>query len=144
MITPLLAAAHAQWMRQLASFAYFFYDPVCHQITHRSFSLQEFPFPVCVRCLSIYIAGFLLALSMFRRRVITSWSKSTYFFFFLPAVLDFILEKIHIYNNLPFTRFITGFSLGIALFHLLIFSFTSQQPTVIKAAHIGCLTDHKS
>ena len=125
LFTPLMAAANISWMQQMADIGYFFYDPLCHQIPDRSFGINGFSLAVCVRCFSVYLAGFFLFLSMFRTRVVRLWSLPVYLLLVLPALADFILEKIFIYQNLTFIRFITGFLMGIALFHLLLVSFTT-------------------
>lgn len=134
-ITPLFAASDIRWMQQLAAFLYFFYDPVCHQIADRSFALEGFSLAVCIRCFAVYFSGFLLTLIVYRRRAVSLWSVKLYIFLLLPAVLDFFLEKIFLYNNLPFLRFITGFTLGIALFHLLIVSIVVPQQAVLNPTH---------
>ena len=46
----------------------------------------------------------------------------TYLFLIMPAVVDFLLEKFHLYANVEIVRYSTGLILGVALIHLLILS----------------------
>jgi hypothetical protein len=54
------------------------------------------------------------------------WSTTNYIFFVLPAFLDFILEKLNFYTNLGELRVLTGLLLGIAVFQLLLVSFSME------------------
>jgi uncharacterized membrane protein len=131
--TPVLAAAGHPFSHKLAAFAYFFYQPVCHQIPGRSFWVGDFTMAVCIRCFSFYFGGFCTLLFFLYRKKI-SWRKmSTYVFLMVPAVVDFLLEKFALYTNIYGLRFFTGLIFGIALFHLLILSVAIRdQKTIDK------------
>jgi hypothetical protein len=60
------------------------------------------------------------------------WKLSKYSLLVAPAVLDFVLEKFHIYTNLIGLRFITGLLLGFAIFHLLLVSLSTAVPKIAK------------
>ena len=120
--TPVLAAVGHPFSHKLAAFAYFFYQPVCHQIPGRSFWVGDFTMAVCIRCFFFYFGGFCTLLFFMFRKKISWWKMSTYFLLMVPAVLDFLLEKLALYTNFNGLRFFTGLIFGIALFHLLILS----------------------
>ena len=121
-LIPVLASAGPAWVRQLANWGYFFYHPVCHQIADRSFAINGFPMAVCIRCLAVYMAGFFLCLGVLRTRRISPLSLPVYLLLLFPAISDFIMEKIMPYQGLPWLRFVTGFFMGVALFHLILLS----------------------
>ncbi len=50
----------------------------------------------------------------------------------LPALLDFILEKVLSYGDIPIIRIITGFLLGVALFQLLLVSLSAIKLPVVE------------
>ena len=126
-------------MQKLAALLYFLYDPVCHQIAGRSFYLKGFSLAVCVRCFSVYLAGFLLMLVLFKYPLIRIWPSGIYYFLLIPAAADFFLEKILLYHQIPLLRFITGFMLGIALFHLLVVSIVSAHRQPAEKGKQACL-----
>ncbi len=131
--TPVLAAAGHPLSHKLAAFAYFFYQPVCHQIPGRSFWVGDFTMAVCIRCFSFYFGGFCTLLFFLFRKKICLWKISTYVLLMIPAVVDFLLEKFDLYTNIIGLRFFTGFMFGIALFHLLILSVAVRdQKTIDK------------
>ena len=138
-ITPFLSGSETVLLQKLGAIGYFLYEPVCHQMVGRSFVLQGFSMAVCVRCFSVYLAGFIVVLNLFRSRVVHAWPFSVYLILLLPAVTDFFLEKALVYAQLPFIRFITGFLLGIAIFHLLIVSITAKPCEVSRADRQGHL-----
>jgi uncharacterized membrane protein len=132
-ITPVLGAAAYPFSRKLTAFAYFFYQPVCHQIPDRSFWIGDFTMTVCIRCFSFYLGGFCILLFILFRNKINRWKMSTYFLLMMPAIVDFLLEKFNLYTNFEGLRFFTGLVFGIALFHLLILSVAVRdQKTVDK------------
>ena len=57
-ITPILTAKG--W--SLGQFMYFFYKPVCHQLSDRSFWLDGFTLAVCIRCFGFYLGGLFISL----------------------------------------------------------------------------------
>ena len=131
-ITPLLAASEGILWQKMASFMYFFYQPVCHQLADRSFFLDGFTMTVCARCFCFYLGGLLVASIYLFRDKIQMWKISIYSLLITPAVLDFILEKLNLYSNLTGLRLLTGLLLGLAIFHLLLVSLTTATPTGAK------------
>jgi len=119
-ITPLLASCRLPLEKKAASFMYFFYKPVCHQLSERSFWLEGFTFAVCIRCFAFYVGGLLLSLIYFFKNTISKWKLSSFTILITPVIIDFISERIHLYTNIGSIRFITGLLLGIAVFQLLI------------------------
>ena len=148
-ITPVLAAAGHPFSHKLAAFSYFFYQPVCHQIPDRSFWIGDFTMTVCVRCFSFYLGGFCTLLFILIRNKINRWKMSAYFLLMMPAIVDFLLEKLYLYSDMDGLRFFTGLVFGIALFHLLILSIAVRdQNSIDKNAKfpnlaINVLPDNK-
>jgi len=126
-LAPLLVSSGIPGMVKLGYWDYFFFDPVCHQISSRSFLLNGFPMAVCVRCFSVYLAGFFICLVLFRQRLIRLLPMPFYLLLVVPAAGDFTLEKIIQYPGLPWLRFVTGFLMGVALFHLIFVSTISGE-----------------
>lgn len=100
----------APWSRSqgwgLASWAYGFFAPVCHQLPERSFAAFGHPLAVCHRCSGLYAgftAGLLLLpyLGWLRRRLLAS--PRAVLLFFVPMVVDVFLV-----DNTPLSRFLTG------------------------------------
>ena len=121
-VTPLLAAAEGLFGQKIASFAYFFYQPVCHQIHERSLLFEGYTFAVCVRCFSFYLGGLFIAVIYLFKDKIQMLKISSYILLVAPAVLDFGFEKFNLYTNIDLLRLVTGLLLGIAIFHLLLVS----------------------
>jgi len=121
-LTPILAASGLPIVQKIAAFAYFFYQPICHQMPDRSFWLEGFTLAVCVRCFSFYLGGFLITLIYLFKEKIRMWYFSIYLSLVIPAVLDFLLEKFGFYANVVDLRIFSGFMLGLAIFHLLLVS----------------------
>jgi uncharacterized membrane protein len=119
-IAPVLAASAIYWQKHIARILYFLYQPVCHQFPQRSFYINSFPFTVCVRCFAVYLCGLVLAVYYLFRHSIKMLKLSSYVIIAIFPLLDFILEKLNLYHNLIFLRFITGGMLGFILFHFLI------------------------
>jgi uncharacterized membrane protein len=131
-ITPLLAASEGILWQKIASFMYFIYQPVCHQMVDRSFSLEGFTMAVCIRCFCFYLGGFFITSRYLLRDEIQMWKISTYALFVTPTILDFIFEKFSLYSNIVGLRILTGLMLGIAIFHLLLISLTASAPRIAK------------
>ena len=121
-VTPILATSNWSWGQKISAFMYFFYKPVCHQISERSFLLNGHTLAVCVRCFSFYLGGLLVTSIYIFKDKIYMWTITSYIFFVLPALLDFLLEKIDFYTNIGGLRLLTGLLLGIAFFQLLLLS----------------------
>lgn len=125
-VTPVLASSSWPLGRKVAAFLYFFYKPVCHQIPGRSFWLDGFTLAVCIRCSFFYLGGFFIALTCLFKGKIRLWPLSTYILMAVPAFLDFGLEKFDLYTNIELLRLVTGLLLGIAVFQLLLVSFSTS------------------
>lgn len=121
-LTPLLASDGSSLGQKFSEFMYFFYQPVCHQISDRSFGLDGYTLAVCVRCFSFYLGGLLIiSFYLFKDRI-NMWKMTSYILFILPAFSDFFLEKMDFYSNISELRLLTGLLLGIAMFHLFLAS----------------------
>jgi len=125
-LTPILAASAMLLGRKIAAFMYFFYSPVCHQIADRSFWLNGYPLPVCIRCLGFYLGGFFISLIYLFKNAVYFWRMRIYILLIAPTFLDFVFEKINLYTNFVGLRHLTGIMLGIAIFQLLLFSLSSD------------------
>jgi uncharacterized membrane protein len=126
-ITPLLASCKIPLGKKIAFFMYFFYQPVCHQLSERSFWLSGFTYAVCIRCFGFYLGGLILSLIYFFKQTISNWKLTSYTILVTPVIIDFILERINLYTNIDGLRFFTGLLLGIAVFQLLIMSLTAEK-----------------
>ena len=94
---------------------YDFFSYLCHQLPTRSFYLEGHQFAVCSRCTGMYAGiflGFLFypLIRSFKRR------DAPAFFWLvigmLPAVIDFALGYLNIWENTHLSRFITGAIFG--------------------------------
>lgn len=108
---PVLAA-HS--FHRLSAVAYILFSSVCHQIPERSFILAGHPLAVCQRCSGIYIGLFIGSLVEIpfihrspraRRNCILAMT--------IPIFLDALLPYTGLWENVPFTRFLTGLLFGI-------------------------------
>jgi uncharacterized membrane protein len=106
----------------LSQYLYFIYKPVCHQLPNRSFMINGLPFAVCVRCVSFYGSGIFVFLFYLFTKKISFWPFSVYLLLISPAIIDFLLEKTGVYQEIEIIRFVTGLILGIAFFQILILS----------------------
>ncbi len=126
-ISPILAASKGIFWQRIASFMYFFYQPVCHQIADRSFLIDGFTMTVCVRCFAFYLSGFFTSSFYLFRDKIKMWKIVTYVLLISPAILDFTIEKLGFYSNLIELRFLTGFLFGVVVFHLFLLSLSTMK-----------------
>jgi uncharacterized membrane protein len=133
-VTPMLAASGLPLGQKFSAFMYFFYQPVCHQITERSFWLDGFTLAVCVRCFSFYLGGFVITLIYLFKNSPRLWKISNYVLFVAPVFIDFLSEKLGFYTNFVILRLLTGFLLGIAFFQLLIVSLSTSTGSTEKNA----------
>jgi uncharacterized membrane protein len=111
----------------VAQYIHNIYAPVCHQIPERSFQINSFPMSFCIRCSGFYLSGALLAVFYVFRQKIRILPLYFYILLSLPLLSNFLLEKIGLYHDAIFIRFITGILLGISLFHLLIISLSIRE-----------------
>ena len=117
---PVMTYSQLPILKFSGAFLYLLFDPVCHQLPERSFYFFDIPFPVCIRCTSIYLGSlFLLGFSFISGQFKTLPAKTL----LLPAgfiFLEITLEKAGLYQNQPLLRILSGFLLGIILTRLLI------------------------
>ena len=125
-VTPLFAASEGIFWKKTATFMYFFYKPVCHQITDRSFLIDGFTMTVCVRCFAFYLGGFIITLFYIFKDKIEMWRTSMYVLLAFPVFLDFSVEKLNFYSNITELRFFTGLLFGVMLFHLVLLSLSTN------------------
>jgi uncharacterized membrane protein len=126
-VTPLFAASEGIFWQKTATFMYFFYKPVCHQITDRSFLIDGFTMTVCVRCFAFYLGGFIVTIFYIFKERIEMWRTSMYVLLAFPVFLDFSVEKLKFYSNITELRFFTGLLFGVMLFHLLLLSLSTKK-----------------
>jgi uncharacterized membrane protein len=120
-LAPILAASNLPY-QLFSKVLYFFYNPVCHQISERSIYILNYPLAVCARCFSFYAIGLLTSLIYLYKNTIKLWEFKYYLLLLLPLLFDFTMEKLGLYNDLIFIRLITGGMLGFVVFHLLMIS----------------------
>jgi uncharacterized membrane protein len=117
----LLAPILASWEgapRVVSSVLYRFFTPICHQIDGRSFHVFGFPFAVCSRCSSIYIA-FLAGTLIYplirdlQRPAMPSRTLLT--LAVLPMALDAGANFLGIYEATFLSRTLTGALFGLLL-----------------------------
>ena len=100
---PILAARG----NGLAAWIYLAFDPVCHQLSERSFHIDGHALAVCHRCFGLY-SGALVGLL-----VVPLWTSARDWLlaeprrialFLVPMALDWALLS----HNIPLSRFFTG------------------------------------
>lgn len=121
-LAPLLASQENQNMVTFSKWIYYFFQPTCHQLPDRSFMINDQPLAVCARCTSFYLGGLFIVLYFLIRSTMVEIKLKWIALFTFPAFLDFLLEKIGIYENLITTRAVTGILLGGAVIYLLLAS----------------------
>ncbi|MEJ2110699.1 MAG: DUF2085 domain-containing protein [Acidobacteriota bacterium] len=97
-----------------SSAIYFLFSSVCHQIPERSFALDGFPFAVCHRCFGIYLGlaiGSLINFPFPSYRTCRIWIAAAS----LPLFFDLVFPLTGMGNNVPVSRFFTGFLFGVML-----------------------------
>jgi uncharacterized membrane protein len=100
--------------------AYLFFSGLCHQIPERSFWLAGRPLAACHRCTGVYAGLFLGSLIVMRwmhrsPRIRRSWAIAA----IVPLFLDALSPYLGLWNNSPFSRFITGLFFGVIVAGLL-------------------------
>jgi uncharacterized membrane protein len=124
-LAPVVAVSNIKPFSFLSSVLYFFYQPVCHQLTERSFFINNIPMAVCVRCFAVYLGGWVLSIYYLRSKKITLWPLKRYVVLLMPFLVDLIFEKLQLYADIDLVRFITGFLLGIVIFQIFFLSIVS-------------------
>lgn len=129
-LAPMLALTGNYYLTIISNSLYFFFQPVCHQIAERSFQIADFAFCVCIRCFSFYLAGYLLSIYYLFKKKVKFWNLLIYYISIVIVLLDFLMEKCGLYQDLYLIRFITGGMLGLVVFHLLIISLSVSKPSI--------------
>lgn len=114
-IAPLAAAAgHDQIARGL----YGAFGTLCHQLSDRSYFIDEHQLAVCSRCTGLY-GGFALTLLVYpllrSLRTTGAPARSWLLLAALPTLIDFSLTFFGIWENTHTSRVLTGFLLGSAV-----------------------------
>ena len=126
-LAPVLANREEIFFQKTASFMYFFYQPVCHQMADRSFLINGLTMTVCVRCFAFYLGGTIIIGFSLIKGKIQMWRTSIYVLLALPALFDFVIEKLSFYSNITELRFFTGLFFGVLFFHLLAISLSTKK-----------------
>jgi uncharacterized membrane protein len=92
------------------------FEKFCHQIPERSFYVDGHPLAVCARCTGIYF-GFAAGVLFYpiARSLAQSYpapARKWLLIALAPAVLDFALDYLGIWENTRLTRSLTGALLG--------------------------------
>jgi len=127
LLAPILASSNSKTSSFLSSILYFIYQPVCHQLTERSFIVDHIPMAVCIRCFAVYLSGWILSIFYLCSTKISLWPLRRYLILTIPTLIDFGFEKMLIYSNIGLFRFGTGLLLGIVIFQLFILSIASSE-----------------
>jgi uncharacterized membrane protein len=96
---------------------YKFFSFICHQISNRSFHLDDHPFAVCARCFGVYFGLFLGFVFYPLIRKVDEIEPLPRFWLFLamiPIGIDWSLGVFGIWENTHLSRFVTGMILGAA------------------------------
>lgn len=93
----------------------FFYSPVCHQISEKSFTCNHLQLMVCARCNGIYFGALITAIFNLLP-VAVSISKRLIIYAAIPMLIDVILINLGIYNYNKVIAFITGNIFGASVF----------------------------
>lgn len=103
------------------------FKPICHQLPERSYFINGYQLPVCVRCFGIYIgllAGALIY-PIFKKINSTNAPKYKYLYFILiPVIFDGLAQLLNIYSSPHYLRLITGIwaSAGLVFWVLPLFN----------------------
>jgi uncharacterized membrane protein len=107
----------------LAALMYLFFSPICHQNPGRSFALAGFSWAVCQRCTGIYFGFFAASLLPTYDRWTARIRQTRRILVLIataPLLLDALLPVIGIWENIPATRFASGFLFGAVISMLLL------------------------
>ncbi len=82
----------------------------CHQMPERSFFIKGYQFPVCARCVGVFL-GYLIAPIVYVK-IGFSKLKSYAFAGLIIMFLDWLFQAIHIKESTNVRRFFTGIAGG--------------------------------
>ncbi|MBS1797349.1 MAG: DUF2085 domain-containing protein [Acidobacteria bacterium] len=96
---------------------YRFFSLICHQMSERSFHVENHQFAVCARCFGVYfglVCGFLIYPLLRRIDEIEPIPRFWLFLAMIPIGVDWSLGVFGIWENTHLSRFVTGLILGTA------------------------------
>lgn len=108
---PLLLHLDFEWLSRII---YGFYSFFCHQEASRSFFLFGNQVAICSRCLSFYSSVLIFGLGVSLKRTKPLDLKLA-LFLILPAMVDVLLQTLHITESTNLVRVTTGTLLGLAV-----------------------------
>ena len=108
---PLLLHLDQQWLSKII---YGFYGFFCHQEASRSFFIFGNQVAICSRCLSFYSAMLIFGLGVSLKKITPLDLKLT-LLLILPALVDVLLQTLHITESTNLVRVTTGSLLGLAV-----------------------------
>jgi len=99
---------------------------VCHQIPSHSFSIGAIQFPVCARCMGLYIGSFIGIVYAFLSGKKTAIPKTKFIVFLailillwagdgLNSLISDFLNKPFLYQSSNLSRLITGYGMGLVM-----------------------------
>ena len=109
--------AKANGILALSAPLYHFFGFICHQISERSFHVEDEKFAVCSRCFGVYFGllfGFVIYPLWRNIDEIEPLARFWLFLSLIPITVDWSLTIFGIWENTHLTRFITGLILGAA------------------------------
>ncbi|MBK9331505.1 MAG: DUF2085 domain-containing protein [Ignavibacteria bacterium] len=119
---PLLSTRDG-FLREISSYLYLFFSPVCHQEDARSFFIFGEKLGVCSRCLWIY-AGFFTGTALYPLKYkLDNINTPSVIYLLIASLLlgvDVLLKWSNILQNSFITRSVTGFLIGFVLPYYLI------------------------
>lgn len=90
------------------------FSHICHQEPQRSFAMGGFAFPVCARCLGIYVGAAGGALLSLPRRWHIQVPAQIFWGALAANGIDVAMEMMHLHGNMPLMRLLLGLGFGMA------------------------------
>ena len=120
----------------------YIYGQTCHQITERSFCIDNKSMHICSRCFGIYFGLFTGLILFSLKKIFTLLDKQKYigtsyilWLFIIPFIIDIFLSKLSIYDSGNVIRFISGFLLLIPLSFLITSSLSDLSKEIIHRVY---------
>lgn len=114
-------------LQYIGTAIYFLAEPVCHQLPERCLFIQDLPMPVCVRCFSIYLGGFVIfALARFKQPH-RPWPKWIYILTGSLFIIEILTEQLNVYYNIFELRLLSGFVIGILIFRIILETIVNEK-----------------
>ena len=136
-LAPFIKSSEIYLLTNFSDYIYFFFKPVCHQMSERSILLNNVSLAVCIRCFAIYLGVFFYLLLLIFQNKIQNINSGWLILISLSTALDFLLEKFGLYVDIPIVRFITGFMFGIAIIYLILYSLFDIKNKNLKKQEIS-------